>query len=92
MTRYKKIGGEKVPFSAEEEIARDAEEAAWAAGAVERLEAIQLKEAKKKERTDNLLANLTFDQAESWIETNVTNIASAKTALKHLARLLIALK
>ena len=32
MTRYKNINGTKIAFTAEEEAARDAEEAAWANG------------------------------------------------------------
>ena len=30
MTRFKMIAGERIPFTAEEETARDAEETAWA--------------------------------------------------------------
>ena len=60
----------------------------------EQLAAAQLAEAKKKERTDNILAGLTFEQAENWIDENVvlTNPSSVKTAFKHIARLLIALR
>ena len=36
MPRYHNINGERVQFTAEEEAARDAEEAAWEAGAVGR--------------------------------------------------------
>lgn len=36
MPRFHNINGEQVPFTAEEEAARDAEEAAWAAGATDR--------------------------------------------------------
>ena len=36
MPRHHMIDGVKVPFTAEEETARDAEEAAWAAGATDR--------------------------------------------------------
>ena len=36
MPRYHNINGNKVQFTAEEEAARDAEEQAWADGAVER--------------------------------------------------------
>lgn len=36
MTRYKNINGIRIPFTAEEEAARDAEEAAFAAGAFDR--------------------------------------------------------
>ena len=36
MTRYHSINGKLVAFTAEEETARDAEEAAWASGQAER--------------------------------------------------------
>jgi len=36
MTRYKKNNNVNIPFTAEEEAARDAEEAAWAAGAFDK--------------------------------------------------------
>jgi hypothetical protein len=36
MPRYKMVNGERVQLTAEEEAARDAEEAAWEAGAKDR--------------------------------------------------------
>ena len=36
MPRFKLVNGEKIQFTAEEEAARDAEEATWAAGAFNR--------------------------------------------------------
>ena len=39
MPRYHNINGNKVQFTAEEETARDAEEKAWADGAVARAQA-----------------------------------------------------
>ena len=36
MPRYKLVNGERIQFTAEEEAARDAEEAAWEAGAKDR--------------------------------------------------------
>tara|TARA_R100001163_G_C5025046_1_gene166824 strand:+ start:469 stop:774 length:306 start_codon:yes stop_codon:yes gene_type:complete len=36
MARYKTVNGEKIQLTAEEEAARDAEEAAWEAGAKDR--------------------------------------------------------
>tara|TARA_R110001606_G_scaffold208023_1_gene355619 strand:- start:283 stop:558 length:276 start_codon:yes stop_codon:yes gene_type:complete len=43
MPRYHNINGQSVQFSADEETARDAEEAAWAAGANDR-QAAQVRE------------------------------------------------
>ena len=37
MARHHNINGEHIPFTAEEEVARDAEEAAWAAGETDRV-------------------------------------------------------
>ena len=39
MPRYKMVNGEKIQFTAAEETARDAEEAAWADGALARAQA-----------------------------------------------------
>ena len=39
MPRYKLVNGEKIQFTAAEETARDAEEAAWADGALARAQA-----------------------------------------------------
>jgi len=36
MPRFKLVNGERIQFTAEEEAARDAEEATWAAGAFDR--------------------------------------------------------
>jgi len=54
MTRYKNINGIRIPFTAEEETARDAEEATWAAGAFER------KMADLRSKRDKLLADTDY--------------------------------
>ena len=54
MPRYHNINGNRVQFTAEEETARDAEEAAWEAGAFDR--AI----ADLRERRNNLLKATDF--------------------------------
>ena len=38
------------------------------------------------------LDDLTLPQALTWIDANVNNLADARTALKHLARLVFVLK
>lgn len=54
MTRYSLIKGKKVPFTAEEEAARDAEEAAWAAGQAGRdLEALREERNRLLAETDH---------------------------------------
>ena len=54
MTRYHNINGNKVQFTAEEETARDAEEKAWADGAVARAQ------ANLREKRNRLLAETDF--------------------------------
>ena len=54
MPRYNNINGNKVQFTAEEETARDAEEKAWADGAVARAQ------ANLREKRNRLLAETDF--------------------------------
>ena len=54
MPRYHNINGEKVQFTAEEETARDAEEKAWADGALARAQ------ANLRSRRDSLLAETDY--------------------------------
>ena len=54
MPRYHNINGNQVQFTAEEETARDAEEKAWADGALARAQ------ANLRSRRNNLLAETDF--------------------------------
>ena len=45
-----------------------------------------------KEKMDPVWATMTADQAETWMEENVTDMESAKTALKKLARAMTGLR
>ena len=54
MPRYKLVNGERIQFTAEEETARDAEEQAWADGALARAQ------ANLRSRRDALLAATDF--------------------------------
>ena len=54
MPRYHNINGNRVQFTAEEETARDAEEAAWEAGALGRAQ------ADLRSKRNNLLAETDF--------------------------------
>ena len=54
MARYKMVNGERIQFTAEEEAARDAEEAAWSAGAFDRAM------ADLRQRRNNLLKDTDF--------------------------------
>ena len=80
MTRHHLINGIQVPFTAEEEAARDAEEAAWSAGAFDRAMA-DLRQRRNKllqesdwtVLSDNTLTNV---QKTSWMNyrTELRNI------------------
>ena len=54
MPRYKLVNGERIQFTAEEETARDAEEQAWADGALARAQ------ANLRSKRDALLAETDF--------------------------------
>ena len=54
MARYKMVNGERIQLTAAEETARDAEEAAWAAGAFDRAM------ADLRQRRNNLLKDTDF--------------------------------
>ena len=54
MPRYKLVNGERIQFTAEEEAARDAEEKAWADGALARAQ------ASLRSKRDALLAATDF--------------------------------
>ena len=76
MTRYKQINDEVVPFSAEEEAAWDAKEAAWAAGANDRAA-----EEVRKERDEKLGAT---DWRASSDLTLSTEWATYRQALRDI--------
>ena len=54
MPRYKLVNGERIQLTAQEEAARDAEEAAWSAGAFDRAM------ADLRQRRNNLLKDTDF--------------------------------
>ena len=54
MARYKMVNGERIQLTAEEEAARDAEEAAWSDGAFDRAM------ADLRQRRNNLLKDTDF--------------------------------
>ena len=54
MARYKMVNGERIQFTAAEEAARDAEEAAWTAGAKDRsLDTLRSKRNQLLKETDH---------------------------------------
>tara|TARA_R100000005_G_C4866117_1_gene124985 strand:- start:35 stop:322 length:288 start_codon:yes stop_codon:yes gene_type:complete len=86
MTRYKNINGVRIQFTADEEAARDAEEATWAAGAFDRAIAdIRQKRNRLLAETDYLALSdqtlssdmTTYRQALRDITNGVTTVEQA---------------
>ena len=76
MPRYKMLHGEKVQFTAEEETARDAEEAAWTADADNRA-AARVREERNRllAETDYLaLSDVTMSSAWATYRQNLRDI------------------
>ena len=74
MTRYHSINGERVAFTATEEAARDAEEAAWAAGQADRdMESL-------REKRNQMLA-----ETDWWASSDLT-MTDAQTAYRQALR------
>ena len=74
MTRYRYVNGERIAFTAAEEAARDAEEAAWAAGQAER------DMASLREERNQMLA-----QTDWWASSDLTMTAE-QTAYRQALR------
>ena len=77
MARYKMVNGERIQFTAAEETARDAEEAAWSNGAVARAQ------ADLRAKRNKLLAETDF-----YALSDVTLSDDMKTYRKDLRDLL----
>lgn len=66
MPRFHNINGEKVQFTVEEETARDAEEAAWAAGANDRAAAQVREDRDAKLAVCDWMANSDVTMPDAW--------------------------
>ena len=66
MPRYHNINGQSVQFTADEEIARDAEEATWAAGANDRQAAEVRKERDAKLAATDWTASSDVTLTTAW--------------------------
>ena len=90
MPRYKLVNGERIQLTAEEEAARDAEEAAWEAGAFDRaMEDLRAKRNKDLQDSDwtQLSDNtLTNDQRQAWMRfrTELRNITDGLTTVEQV--------
>lgn len=96
MTRFKATAAGDVPFSAEEEAARDAEEATnllaqQAMDAVNAAEVVRKLAIQDNVLCINLVTQLTTAtsaQISAYIDNNVTDLASARTMLKRIVHVL----
>lgn len=66
MPRFHNINGQSVQFTADEETARDAEEAAWAAGANTRAAASVREDRDKRLAECDWMANSDVTMATEW--------------------------
>jgi len=80
MPRYHNINGENVQFTAEEETARDAEEKAWADGALARAQANlrQKRNALLKETDFYALSDVTMSDDMKTYRQNLRDLPDGK--------------
>ena len=80
MPRYHNINGEKVQFTAEEETARDAEEKAWADGALARAQARLRRERNQKlaETDFYALSDMTMSDDMKTYRQNLRDLPDGK--------------
>ena len=78
MPRYKLVNGERIQFTAEEEAARDAEEAAWTAGAKDRaMAALREKRNNLLKETDHYgLSDVTMSAEMQTYRTELRDLPS----------------
>ena len=87
MARMKVVDGVSLPFTPEEEIARDAEEAAWAAGASARDKAAANAPVLAAIEAKELLALRSMRElrrAQEYADVPAADVAFAKNRLKAL--------
>ena len=80
MSRYHNINGEKVQFTAEEETARDAEEKAWADGALARAQANLRRERNRRlaETDFYALSDVTMSDDMKTYRQNLRDLPDGK--------------
>ncbi len=80
MPRYHNINGNRIQFTAEEETARDAEEAAWADGALARAQAnLRAKRNKLLAETDfYALSDVTMSSDMATYRENLRDLPAGK--------------
>ncbi len=87
MARHKIVNGERIEFTPEEEAARDAEEAAWAAGAFDRAMA-----GLREDRNRNLAAtdwyalqDVTMSDAMAAYRQDLRDLPAGLTTVEEVA-------
>ena len=86
MPRYHNINGNRVQFTAEEETARDAEEKAWADGAVGRAQAnLRSRRNKLLAETDfYALSDVTMSEDMTSYRQNLRDITNGLTTVEEI--------
>ena len=87
MARHKMVDGVRVPLTAEEESARDAEEAAWSAGAFDRAIArLRQERTSKLSATDwYALQDVTMSAAMSTYRQDLRDLPAGLTTVEEVA-------
>jgi hypothetical protein len=81
MTRFHNVDGKRVPFTAEEEAARDAEEAIWAAGQPTRNALAEIARLENLETPRRLAEAVLTVEGKTWLEANRALIAAERAKL-----------
>ena len=78
MPRFKLVNGNRIQFTAEEETARDAKEAAWEAGAFDRaIEDLRQRRTNLLKKTDfYALSDVTMSEAMTTYRQDLRNLPS----------------
>ena len=84
MARYKMVNGERIQFTAAEETARDAEEAAWADGALARAQAdLRAKRNRLLAETDfYALSDVTMSDDMKTYRQNLRDLPAGKDTVE----------
>jgi hypothetical protein len=80
MARMKNVDGVNIPFTAEEETARDAEEAAWAAGETTRNAQAEINRLEGTV-TPRRIREMTTDAGKDWVDAVEAAIAVERAKL-----------
>jgi len=86
MARHKMVDGVRIQFTPEEEVARDAEEAAWAAGAFDR-DVARLREDRNRDlsATDwNALQDVTMSDAMTAYRQDLRDLPAGLTTVEEV--------